>query len=137
MKRFSLLLLFAGLFFTGCDSSDANEDASLDGLWQGQADPNVYLYADPDRIFTYEFFPQGSFGNTQDCYFISEFEVVSVEGDVFSLRDVVFSNELDVTMRVRGDELTTILTINGSPNTVIYERSGAAIGDLRPSCDAV
>ncbi len=135
MKRFSLLLLFAGLLFTGCDSSsDAADDDTLNGLWQGRIDANVYLYADPGRVFTYEFFPQGSIGNTQDCYSISEYEVLSIDGDVYELRDITYLDELEVTLRVDGDELTTILMIEGSPNTVIYERSLEPIGDLRPSC---
>ncbi len=133
---FTTLLSLTLLASIGCDSADtgAEEDLSVDGLWQAQADASVYLSVASSVVSSYEFLPNGTVNNNVACYFVQPFTVVRLEGNTYTLRDNVLDFEFVVTMTRRDDVLTTVMTVDGSPNTVRYNRASGSVGALSPDC---
>ena len=130
-----MLLLFAA---AGCDSAEPDADEgtnlSIDGLWRAQGDASIYLSVAPSLVSSYEFLPNGTVSNDVACYFIQPFTVVRVEGNTYTLRDNVLDFDFTVTMTRQGDVLTTVMTIDGSPNTVRYNRASGSGSTLMPDC---
>lgn len=134
-KRFFCVLLLAAFVLTGigCDANGSDDDASINGLWQ-HTSAAVYLQVDADEVVIYEHTPAGTLGNATDCYLTTTFAILDVENNVYTLRDADFGQEIDVTMTRNGDVLTTVMTIDGSPNTVRYNKSSQSVGSLQPGC---
>lgn len=135
---FSTLLILILVAAVGCDSADpsADEEAdtSINGLWQAQADASIYLSVNPSQVSSYEFLPNGTVNDDVACYFIQRFTVVRIEGDTYTLRDTVLDFDFDVTMTRRGGVLTTVLMVDGSPNTVRYNETDRSLSNLSPDC---
>ena len=130
---FSILFLLAAV---GCDSADpgADEELPVDGLWQAEADATIYLNVTANQVSSYEFLPDGTVNDDVACYFVQPFTVVRIDGDTYTLRDTVLDFEFTVTMTRRNDVLTTVMTVDGSANTVRYGRSDKTLSQLSPAC---
>ena len=130
---FVALMLVAAV---GCDSAepDAEEELSVDGLWQAQGDATIYLSVSPNLVSSYEFLANGTVNDDIACYFVQPFTVVRIEGNTYTLRDTVLDFDFTVTMTRRDNVLTTVMTVEGSANTVRYNRANQSVGDLSPDC---
>ena len=130
---------FVALMFVaavGCDSAEpvAEEDLSVDGLWQAQGDATIYLSISANQVSSYEFLPNGTVNDDIACYFVQDFAVLRVEGNTYTLRDTVLDFDFTVTMTRRDNVLTTVMTVDGSANTVRYNRANQSVGNLSPNC---
>lgn len=106
-----LALAVAALDLVGCDSAtdDGDNDSSVLGLWQevdidtagNETLEDFWLDFAEDGIVTYDFECAGAGDVSEDCFERDEIDVVEIEGDSWSIRNVesdgsVFENTFTV-----------------------------------------
>lgn len=114
----------------GCDLLGGDDD--LEGVWESTDDRDVvFIRVTDDKITSYDF--QGDAEDEgEDCYEIEDLEIISHDGDDYTVRAPIFENQqLVIKMVVDGDRLT--VTVLGETET--FDRSDRAVSSFTPECE--